>query len=128
MSVNKAILLGRLGADPELKDVGSTQVCDLSVATNESWKDKDGNKQERTEWHRVQFWGRAATVLHEYLRKGSQIYIEGRIQTRKYEDRDGNTRYTTEIVGKEFKFIGSNGNATNSSNQSTSASDDDLPF
>lgn len=107
-SVNKAILVGNLGRDPELKYTQSGQaVCNFTLATNEKWKDKDGQAQERTEWHRVVLWGRQAETAAQYLSKGRPLYLEGRIQTREWEDKDGNKRYTTEIVGTNFQFLGS---------------------
>ena len=106
--VNKAIVLGRLGADPELRNLPSgDSVVNFSLATSESYTDKSsGQKVEKTEWHRISFFGRAAEVIHEYCRKGSQIYVEGQLQTRKWQDKDGNDRYTTEIKGRDFTFVG----------------------
>lgn len=107
MSVNKVILVGRLGADPEVRAAPSgVQVCNLSLATNHVAYDRDGNKNESTEWHRVVFFGRQAEVCEQYLRKGSQIYIEGRIQTRKYADKDGIERYLTEVIGEKLQMLG----------------------
>jgi single-strand DNA-binding protein len=109
-SVNKVILIGNLGRDPEtryLPDGGA--VTNISVATTDTWKDKSGEKQERTEWHRVAFFGRLAEIAGEYLKKGSPVYIEGRLQTRKWQDKDGQDRYTTEIVANEMKMLGSRG-------------------
>jgi single-strand DNA-binding protein len=106
-SVNKVIIMGRLGADPEVRYTQSNiPVATLSVATSEKWKDKDGELQETTEWHRIILWDKLASLAGEYLAKGAQVYIEGAIQTRKYEDKEGNTRYTTEIKGQVMKFIG----------------------
>ena len=97
--INKVILIGTCGQDPETRYLpNGNAVTNLSLATNESWKDKDGNKQERTEWHRVVFFGKIAEIAGEYLRKGSQCYVEGRLQTRKWQGQDGQDRYTTEIV------------------------------
>ncbi|SMN10996.1 Single-stranded DNA-binding protein [uncultured Candidatus Thioglobus sp.] len=109
--VNKAIILGTLGQDPDIKYTPSgVAVVNISVATNEEWKDKNtGEKQERTEWHRIVFFGRLAEIVSEYLRKGSQVYIEGRIQTRKWQDKEGMDRYTTEIVGSEMQMLGGKG-------------------
>lgn len=105
--VNKVIIVGRLGADPEVKQVGQSQtVARLSVATSENWTGKDGNKQERTEWHRIVVWGRQAESCGKYLSKGRQIYVEGRLQTRQWEDQQGQKRYTTEIVASQVQFIG----------------------
>jgi len=109
-SVNKVILIGNLGRDPEtryLPDGGA--VTNISVATTDTWKDKSGEKQERTEWHRVAFFGRLAEIAGEYLKKGSPVYVEGRLQTRKWQDKDGQDRYTTEIVANEMKMLGSRG-------------------
>ena len=107
--VNKVILIGNLGADPEIRYTQSgAAVANLRLATTETWK-KDGEKEELTEWHRVVTFGRLAEICGEYLSKGSKIYIEGRIQTRKWEDRDGNTRYTTEIVAREMKMLSPKG-------------------
>src|SRR5262245_22711638 len=108
--VNKVILIGNLGADPDLRYTsGGQAVCDLRVATNESWNDKNGQKQERTEWHRVVFWGKPAEIIKQYLSKGRRIYIEGRLQTRSWEDKQGQKRYTTEIVGNDFMFLDGGG-------------------
>jgi len=105
-SINKAIIVGRLGQDPELRSTDSgMSVCNFSVATSESWTD-NGEKKEKTEWHRVVVWGRQAEVCGKYLIKGSLAYIEGKIQTRKYEDRDGIDRYSTEVVARDVQFLG----------------------
>src|SRR5690348_10764308 len=111
--VNKVILIGNLGADPETRAMpsGST-VANLRVATSESWRDKQtGEQQERTEWHRVALFGRLAEIAGEYLRKGSQVYIEGSLRTRKWQDKQGNERYSTEIVGNEMQMLGGRGGA-----------------
>ncbi|MEE8387158.1 MAG: single-stranded DNA-binding protein [Acidiferrobacterales bacterium] len=107
--VNKVILVGHLGKDPEVRYAPSGQaIANITVATSDSWKDKTtGEKQERTEWHRVVFFSRLAEIVGEYLKKGSQVYIEGRIQTRKWQDKEGNDRYTTEIVANEMQMLGS---------------------
>ena len=109
--VNKVILIGNLGADPETRAMPSgTTVANLRVATSESWRDKQtGEQQERTEWHRVAFFGRLAEVAGEYLRKGSQVYIEGSLRTRKWQDKQGNERYSTEIVGNDLQMLGGRG-------------------
>ena len=105
--INKVILVGNLGGDPELRYTGSgTAVCNFSVATTESYKDRDGNQVENTEWHRVVAWARLAEICGEYLSKGRQVYIEGQLQTRQWEDKDGNTRYTTEIKAREMQMLG----------------------
>lgn len=107
-TVNKVIILGRLGQDPEVRSTAAgTQVVNLNVATNEIGKaDDQGNRQDQTEWHRIVLFGRTAEVAAQYLNKGSQVYIEGRLQTRKWQDQQGNDRYSTEIVGNEMQFIG----------------------
>jgi single-strand DNA-binding protein len=106
--INKVILIGNLGADPETRAMPSgTTVANLRVATSESWRDKQtGEQQERTEWHRVALFGRLAEIAGEYLRKGSQVYIEGSLRTRKWQDKQGNERYSTEIVGNELQMLG----------------------
>lgn len=107
--INKVLLIGRLGADPELKTVGSgQQVARLSLATSENWTDKEGQKQERTEWHRVVVWGKLAELCGRFLSKGRQVYVEGRLQTRSWEDQGGAKRYTTEIVANTVQFLGAN--------------------
>ncbi len=106
-SVNKVILLGNLGRDPETRyTTGGDAVCNLNIATSEQWKDKSGEKQERTEWHRVVLFGRQAEIAGEYLKKGRSVYIEGRLQTRKYTDKDGVEKYSTEVVGDRMQLIG----------------------
>lgn len=142
-SLNKAMIIGRLGQDPEVRYTQSnTAVATLSVATNERYKDKTGEWKESTEWHRVVAWGRTAEICQEYLQKGSQVYIEGPIQTRKWEDKDGQTRYTTEIKALVMRMLDSRGdqdapgkpdNAQPVSsnvdlNEDFEDIDDDLPF
>ena len=111
--INKVILIGNLGADPETRAMPSgTTVANLRVATSESWRDKQtGEQQERTEWHRVALFGRLAEIAGEYLRKGSQVYIEGSLRTRKWQDKQGNERYSTEIVGNDLQMLGSRAGA-----------------
>jgi single-strand DNA-binding protein len=111
--VNKVILVGNLGADPETRAMPSgSSVANLRIATSESWRDKtSGEQQERTEWHRVALFGRLAEIASEYLRKGSQVYIEGSLRTRKWQDKQGQERYTTEIVGNELQMLGGRGGA-----------------
>jgi single-strand DNA-binding protein len=105
--VNKVILVGNLGADPDMRYTPSGQgVCELRVATSESWNDKNGQRQERVEWHRIVVWGKRAEVCSKYLSKGRQVYIEGRIQTRTYDDKDGNKRYITEVIANDVQFLG----------------------
>ncbi|MCB9095842.1 MAG: single-stranded DNA-binding protein [Halobacteriovoraceae bacterium] len=108
MSINKVMLLGRLGQDPELKYTPSgAAVCNFSLATSETWNDKSsGQRQEKTEWHRVVCWGKTAELCNQYLAKGRQVFLEGRLQTRSWDDKDGNKRYTTEIVASNVQFIG----------------------
>jgi len=107
-SVNKVILVGNLGRDPETRympDGGA--VTNVSIATTDVWKDKSGEKQEKTEWHRVAFFGKLAEIAGEYLKKGSQVYVEGRLQTRKWQDKDGQDKYTTEIIADRMQMLGS---------------------
>ena len=138
--LNKAQLIGHLGRDPELhqrKD-GDTTIANLAIATNERWKDKAGNPQERTEWHRVVLFGRTAEVAGDYLRKGALVYVEGRLQTRKWQDDSGQDRYTTEIVAERMKMLGSKaGNGQAGQKQPAgdepagdppAGFDDDIPF
>jgi len=147
-SVNKVILIGNLGQDPELRYTGNgTAVCNLRIATNESYKDQDGQLIEKTEWHSLVVWSRLAEICAEYLEKGSRAYFEGSLQTRSWEDRDGNTRYTTEIKVREMMMLSGRGESSNNENtnetttqrpratqvaeaepQGDFAPDDDLPF
>ena len=109
-SVNKVILVGNLGRDAELRYTpGGAVVATLNMATTEVWNDKSGQKQEKTEWHRVVFWGKVAESLTEYLTKGKQVYVEGRLETRQWNDKDGNKRYTTEIKGDKIVLLGGGG-------------------
>lgn len=138
-SVNKVILIGNLGADPELRYTPSgAAVANFNMATTEKWKDKDGQSQERTEWHRIILWSRQAEIAKEYLRKGSSVYIEGRIQNRSYEDKDGVKKYISEIVGQRMQFLGGRGGGQAAEGGSSEPppeppgnldkEDDDLPF
>jgi single-strand DNA-binding protein len=107
-SVNKVILVGNLGKDPEVRYAPSGDaIANVALATTDTWKDKSGEKQERTEWHRISFFGKLAEVVGQYLKKGSQVYVEGRLQTRKWQDKEGNDRYTTEIVADKMQMLGS---------------------
>ena len=108
-SVNKPIIVGNLGKDPEVRYTASGEaMCNITVATSENWKDKaTGEKKELTEWHRISFFGKLAEICGQYLKKGSQVYVEGSIRTRKWTDKDGQERYTTEIRGDEMKMLGS---------------------
>ena len=133
--VNKVILVGNLGQKPEMRYIETTQtaVANLSIATTEEWKDKStGEKRDKTEWHRVVFFGNLAEIAEKYLDKGSSVYVEGKIQTRKWQDKDGNDRYTTEVLGNQLTMLGSRGSSDNS-NQMESSSDQmesssDTPF
>ena len=107
-SLNKVMLIGRLGRDPELKSTASgSSVANFSIATDESWKDKEGNRQEKTEWHRIVAWTKLADICGQYLTKGKLVYIEGALQTRSWEDKEGNTRYVTEIKAFRMSMLGS---------------------
>jgi single-strand DNA-binding protein len=107
--INKVIILGRLGKDPEVRQVGEgNSVCKLAIATSENWIDKSGTKQEKTDWHNIVVWGKLAEICGKYLSKGRQLYVEGKLQTRSWEDQQGQKRYTTEIVANTVEFIGSN--------------------
>lgn len=136
-SVNKVILVGNLGADPEIRYTPSgTAVANFRLATNEQWTNKNGEKAERTEWHRIVAWARLGEICGEYLKKGTQVYIEGRLQTKSWEDRDGNKRYTTEIVAQAMQMLGSprkEGEADSMeerypSEEPITIPDDDIPF
>ncbi len=135
-SVNKAILIGNLGADPELRYTpGGQAVASFSMATTEKFKNKEGEQQERTEWHNIVCWRRTAEIANEYLKKGSPVYIEGRIQYRSYEDKDGIKRYRTDIVAQRLQLLGGRGQAERPAPEPSQApepqvpsDDDDLPF
>ena len=144
--INKVILIGNLGSDPELRDTsGGTQVCNFRLATNEQYKDKDGNKQTRAEWHSIVTFGKLAAICGQYLRKGKQIYIEGRVQTREWQDKNDQKRWTTEIVANQMLMLGGKqdsagyepaaqnvgtvvNNADNMAADGGGADDEDLPF
>jgi len=128
--VNKVILIGNLGNDPEMRtlDTGS-MVTTLSLATSESWKDKNtGEKREKTEWHRVVFWGKPGEIITQYATKGSKLYVEGSLETRKWQDQEGNDRYTTEIKGRDFQFLGGGQQGSPQSAEAPPADGDDIPF
>ncbi|HUU28228.1 MAG TPA: single-stranded DNA-binding protein [archaeon] len=109
-SINKVLIIGNLGGDPELRHTANNvPVVNFTVATNENWLNKEGVREERTEWHRVVAWRRLAEICHEYLRKGTQVYIEGKLQTRSWEDQSGQRRYMTEIVADEMVILGHRG-------------------
>jgi len=113
--VNKVILVGNLGRDPEVRYIkDGTAVANLRLATSETWNDQNGQKQERTEWHRVVAWGKLAEIAKEYMSKGRQIYVEGKLQTRSWDDRDGNKRYTTEVKADQIIMLGSRGDSAGS--------------
>jgi len=127
--INKVILIGRLGKDPELKYLDSGKaVTSFSMATSEKYKDKDGERQEKTEWHNIVLWQRLAEVAKEYLNKGDLIYIEGKIQTRSYDDKDGSKRYFTEIVGQRMQMLGSKVAVDDKPEPELEKQDDDVPF
>ena len=126
MSVNKVFVLGRLGQNPEVKHLaGGGTVCQLSVATSESWVGKDGQKQEKTEWHRVVCWNKLAEICSEYLEKGREVFVEGKVQTRSWEAEDGTKRYSTEILASRVEFVGGRSNKAESSGFD---SNEEIPF
>ena|SRR5690606_24736799 len=129
-SLNKVQLIGRLGADPETRYMPSgSAVTNLRIATNESWKDREtGEREERAEFHNVVMFGRLAEVAAEYLRKGSQVFIEGKLRTRKWQDRDGNDRYTTEIVANELVMLGGGKRSEQPKQAEADDFGDDIPF
>jgi single-strand DNA-binding protein len=141
MSVNKVILVGNLGKDPEVRytQTGSA-VANFSIATSEQWNDRDGKRQERTEWHNIVVWGKQAETCGQYLAKGRQVYVEGSIRTRSYDDKSGNKRYVTEIVAQRIQFLGGGGGTRLPQQMDSgpgeemgmggnqSPSDDDIPF
>ncbi|MBX9604916.1 MAG: single-stranded DNA-binding protein [Gammaproteobacteria bacterium] len=112
--LNKVMLIGNLGADPEVRyTAGGSAVANIRLATAEAWRDREsGEQQERTEWHRVVFFGKLAEIVEQYVKKGSQLYVEGRIQTRKWQDKDGNERYSTEIVASDMQMLGGRGGSS----------------
>jgi single-strand DNA-binding protein len=122
MSVNKVIIVGRLGADPETKTLSSGQtVANFNLATSENWMDKEGKKQEKTEWHRVVVWGRLAEICGKHLSKGRQVFVEGKLQTRSWEDQQGQKKYTTEIVANNIQFLGAPAERSEGASQGNSA-------
>lgn len=128
--VNKVILVGRLGADPEIRYTQAGQgMCRFNMATSETWNDKEGQRKERTEWHRVVVWGKMATVCGEYLKKGRQVYVEGRLQTRSWEDKTtGAKRYTTEVVAATVQFLGPGEGKGDSASKGSDLLTDDSTF
>ena len=137
-SLNKVMIIGRLGCDPEVRYTqGGNAVCNFRVATTEAWKDKEGERQEKTEWHRIVVWGRQAETCGEYLQKGRSVYLEGRIQTREWEDKEGNKRWTTEVNADRVLFLGgrddeggggSSGSNYGSGGGGAKVDDSDIPF
>lgn len=140
-SVNKAIIVGTLGRDPEVSYMNNGDaICNLSVATSERWKDKSGEKQERTEWHRISMFGKLAEIAGRYLAKGSSVYLEGKLQTRKWTDKDGVEKYTTEIIADRMQMLGGNREASRETGREQKPQqsrqqrppaddfDDDVPF
>lgn len=136
-SLNRVMLIGNMGDDPDMRyTAGGSAVCNFTLATNESWKDKDGNKQQKSEWHRVVMFGKLAEIAGQYLKKGSAVYVEGKLQTRKWQDKDGKDRYTTEIIADEMKMLGGGGEKPQEKPEKTGRQqhyekadfDDDLPF
>lgn len=131
MSVNKVLLIGRLGNNPEIRytNTGSA-VANFNIATSENWTDKNGQRQERTEWHKIVVWGKLAELCEKYLSKGRQCFVEGKLQTRSWDDKDGNKRYTTEVVATTVQFLGTAAGASASGERMNSASMDqgmDMP-
>ena len=135
-TLNKVLLIGRLGADPELRYApNGAAVVNFNVATNMVWRDQDGNQQERTDWHRVVAWRRLAETASEYLKKGRRVYVEGRLQTRSYEDQNGVRRWVTEIVAEQIQFLDARGETVAEEEvpppppeETSSESEDDIPF
>lgn len=128
MAVNKAILIGNLGRDPELRYTPSGKaVCTFSLATSERWTSQDGQKQEQTIWHNIVAWGRQAEVIKEYLAKGRQVYIEGRIVNRSYDDKEGNKKYISEVVVQNFQFLGGKGGSGSSPDETSQLPPNDMP-
>ncbi len=127
--INKVILVGNLGNDPDVRATASgARIANISLATTESWTDKtSGQKQERTEWHRIVFFNRMAEIVEQYLTKGSQVYVEGKLQTRKWQDKDGQDRYTTEIVANDMQMLGGRGGSGAGADQMQSTAPMDPP-
>jgi single-strand DNA-binding protein len=142
MSLNKVLLIGNLGADPEIRNTsGGQSVCNFNIATSRRWNNRDGQAQEETEWHRIVVWGRQAENCKEFLSKGRQVFVEGRLQTRQWEDQSGSKRYTTEVVAQNVQFLSGGRGAGNTERVPDSfpqseppafdaghAEDDDIPF
>ena len=131
--VNKVILVGNVGADPEVKAVGESKVANLTLATSETYKDKQGEKKTVTEWHRLVIWRGLADIVEKYVKKGSQLYVEGKLQTRSWEDKDGNKKFTTEVVVDTLKMLGGGQKKEESSipmppEESLEPTGEELPF
>jgi single-strand DNA-binding protein len=128
--LNKVMLIGNIGQDPELRETqGGQAVLNIRLATNESWVDKDGERKDRTEWHTLVMWGKRADSLYKHLSKGEKIYVEGRLQTRSWEDKEGNKRYSTEVNLSDLKFLGGKGQQQQAPQASKGGfGDDDIPF
>jgi single-strand DNA-binding protein len=127
--VNKVILVGNLGKDPEVRHTPQGQtVANFNIATSESWNDKTGQKQERTEWHRIVVWGKLAELCSKYLAKGRQVYVEGKLQTRAWDDKEGQKRYTTEVIANTIQFLGGAAGTSREYGQEQSAGGGDDPF
>ena len=128
-SVNKVILIGNLGTDPEVKHLeNDNSVANFPIATSGTYKNKQGEKVTNTEWHRIVFWGNLAKIAEKYLKKGSKIYVEGKLVTEKYTDKDGNDRYTTKVVCNNLTMLGGNQTETTTENTAVDNPEDDLPF
>lgn len=133
-SVNRVLLIGRVGKDPEVKHTSASKpFLNLSLATTDSWKDKSGNKQEHTEWHKLVFWGKLAEIAGKYLRKGSLVYIEGHLNTNKWQDQSGQDRYTTQVVADQMVMLGEKSKPNQQQDQQAAQDDfytkgDDIPF
>lgn len=129
MSLNKILLIGNLGKDPEIRQVGESRVANFSLATSEKYKNKAGETITDVEWHNIAVWGKSADIAEKYLKKGSQIYLEGQVKTRTWDDKDGNKRYSTDIKCLSFKMLGGKASNTDSQPQNDVAKqDNDLPF
>lgn len=135
--INKVTILGTMGSDPEMRKAGEHTVASISLATNEKWKDSAGVQQERTEWHRIEFWNRQAEIIEQYTKKGSKLYIEGQLRTDKYQDKEtGTDRWSTKIIGRQLQLLGDRAEGGGSPNAATVPSaasagadfDDDIPF
>lgn len=126
--VNKAIIVGNLGKDPEFRfTTGGKAVCSFPVATSEKWTDQDGQKQERTEWHSVEIWGKQAETCGQYLAKGRQVYVEGSLRTDKYDDKEGVTRYRTKLVARNVRFLGGKDSSGGNGAAQSEGPADDMP-